>query len=200
MRLLNLILLTAVILGASVSTASAAEWSVGEEKELSPGTYVKLLSEENGWRVWQQETKNGKRCNAVKSGVGIPTPNPISTIEYFFGNGPAIKMSHSKSTQISDTYSYGYNGPKIELMGRHLKTTTAEFRSPGDRFYTDLKSSGDDGEASKEIILNDGKIIEVNVVTYEYHEIFVGRDEKMGRIDLTGVQKAYEAVKTCGSS
>jgi hypothetical protein len=178
-------LLLALILAAAVPQASEATvysvWTVGQEREIEPGNYARLLRQENGWRLWRFETRQGVTCHAVKSAVGRPHPYPLGVGTALYGGSPylAIYFGHTGATSAT-------------LHGRHYGGRR-EYRRPGDRFWSDFTHSTDLAEL-------DGARVEVHVLTWEYPEIMVGMADERGIIDLTGLSAIVAAGRECAGA
>lgn len=161
------------------SPCAAQSWSIGQEREVDEGYYLKLLSTQNGWRIWQVDTKEGKSCRAIKSSAGRPHPNPVGVAAAFYGGTPFLTVYIG----YQDKVSYGW-------QGAHLQGERVKFREPGARFWEEWKYDTDLAPWS-------GKKIELNIVTYEYPAIYEGRVEENAIFDLTGLDAAIAALRKC---
>jgi hypothetical protein len=159
--------------------AFAQQWQIGQEREVDEGHYFKLLKIESGWRLWQIETKEGISCKAIKSARGRPHPQPLGVGSAFFGGTPFLTIS-----------SNGRGQTWFMWQGQHLGTKGTKFREPTDRFWQDWKYGTD-------LLPMDGKVIELNIVSYEYPEIFVGRSEQNVLFDLNGLSSIVTEVVDC---
>jgi hypothetical protein len=159
--------------------ASAQIWHVGVERELLPGVYVKLLDEKNGWRLWQTDTKELTYCFAVKPAFGRSHPSPVGN-DYFKGSFPYLKLS----TNIR-------GGPEWEGGGRYAGDTATEWRRLGERFFEPVVPSETDLSAEE------GRTLEINVVSYEDDVLHYGRSEDAGRFSLAGAREMTSRVKSC---
>jgi hypothetical protein len=155
-------------------------WVVGQEREIDPGLYAKLYAQENGWRVWRFQTRQGTFCRAAKSAIGRPHPVPLGVGNVLYGGTPYLVVSAIEG---------GTNG--WEMEGRE-SDETQEFRLPGEKFWTDV------GNNAMEDL--DGKKIEVHVSGWEYPAIYVGHTDDRGVIDMTGAKWAVATARKCGEA
>lgn len=169
------------VLGAALAAvpAYAQNWSIGQEREVDEGYYLKLLAVHNGWRLWRVETKSGISCMAIKSAVGRPHPQPVGVGAGFYGGTPFLIVNKGYKGNIS----YGW-------QGEHLSDERMKFRDLGARFWEEWKYDFD-------LSPWDGKRVEVNIVTYEYPAINVGRADETAIMDLTGLSAISKAVEQC---
>lgn len=165
----------------------AAPWQIGQEREVDEGYYLTLLKSEHGWRLWQVETKDGTRCQAIKSAKGRPHPVPLGVAEHFTGGTPYLIVSKGNKgfAQFGRLH-------RFELKGRHGSGEGVQFRKPNDRFWTkwayDLNL--DD---------RDGQLIEVSITSWQYPHSRVGMASETGIIDLTGLAEMVKEVEGCGT-
>jgi hypothetical protein len=85
-------------LGAVLATTAGqtgAQWPVGVEREVDEGVYMRVAAAEQGWRIWRIETRDGIRCQAVKSARGRPHPVPVGVGSAFYGGTPYLMVSRS---------------------------------------------------------------------------------------------------------
>ena len=106
---------------------------------------------------------------------------PVGVGSGFYGGTPFLSLYRGYQGKIS-----------YDWQGEHLSGERLKFREPGGRFWEDWTYSSD-------LMTWDGKQLELNIVTYEYPEIFVGRADETAIIDLTGMSKMAELVTACGA-
>ncbi len=167
--------------------ASAADWTTGKAREVDQGYYFTLLSSEDGWRLWQIETKDGIRCVATKAAAGRTAPSPMGVADHFSGGTPFLVVSKGHK-------GFGPLGRigRFTLQGRHGNGQTVQFRGAGEKFWTKWK-------VDQDISGLDGARLEVNVVSFRYPHSLVGSADETGIIDLTGLAAAIGKVEACGT-
>lgn len=176
-------LLAACMLAPSTAEAASiitAPWRIGDEREVDDGIYFRLISSEQGWRLWRIETRDDIECRAVKSAVGKLHPIPLGVGALFYSGDPFIPYIVLYRA-YTGTLSYSWKG-------RHLETKRVRFRKTGDRFWED-----DNGRVAHQ----DGARLEVNVGSWEYPELMVGWNESRGVIDLSGWGEMARRVMDC---
>lgn len=176
----------AVSLALFASPALSRGWEIGQEREVDEGYYFTLLSSENGWRVWQIETREGTRCTAVKSVRGKPHPEPLGVADSFWKGTPYLVV----------TKGHEFPGMgrvwRFQLRGHFGSGEKAQLRPVGARFWSDWTNS-------QELAEYDGKQIEVAISTYEYPHSLVGGVHEKGILDLTGLSDVVQMVENCGT-
>ena len=177
---------------ADYSAARNRPWRVGDERELTAGSYTTLFDEFEGWRIWRDEYRSGVSCAAVKPAQGVAHPKPMST-RAFFDAAPAVHLLNG--------YASG-GKPHLEwrLIGEWYDPGTQEFRAVGDRFYTSKPSLLAPADQWLDLLARDGQSIEVHVVSWQYPSIYQGRSEQTGTIDLSGMNRAITRLAECEAS
>lgn len=156
---------------------SYSQWALGQEREVDTGYYAKLIYQQNGWRVWRFENKNGVSCQAAKSARGKPHPVPLGFRDRLHDGTPFISISR------------GYeNAASVDLHGAW--GYDRDWRKVGAKFWNEEINLSD-------IMSNNGQVIEVHTATWEYPELRVGIVEERGLIDLSGLSPAIDALATC---
>lgn len=181
--MIRLYLLVLMVLGGGFSTPiSAAEWSIGEEREVDAGWYAKYFANIKGWRVWRFESRDGVFCKAAKAAEGLSPFKPLGVTDSLFGGTPGI--------QISAARKY----PKQwAIVGRH-GSLGGEWRMIGEKFFTPWKSEGD------ELIQHDGERVEIHQETWEYPSIYMGLADERAIVDLAGLKTAISKLDECAAS
>jgi hypothetical protein len=167
-----------IFMGLAPTAAGAQPWAIGQEREVDEGFYVRLVTQQNGWRHWRIETRNEVSCQAIKSAEGRPHPIPLGVSAAFYRGTPFLTLS-----EISGRLSFGWQGANV--LGERLK-----YRAIGERFWTDWVHDGD-------LMPFANSRLEVNIVTYQYPRIFAGRIEETAVINLTGLEEAARYVLNC---
>lgn len=172
-----------IALLAATAMLAAQDWSVGQEREVDAGVYMRLVAEERGWRVWRAETRSALRCKAVKATRGGAEPAPIGVGAFMYGTSPFVEVRINPLTRR----------PESEWRGQWIGEPSVKYRFEGARFWEEPRSTTFDiaplGERS----------IEVMVTTYQYPDINWGRSELTGVIDLAGREWAIAQVRACES-
>lgn len=157
------------------ATPSFAQWRVGQEREVDEGYYLKLTDSFQGWRIWRTETRNGVRCQAIKSAIGLPHPEPVGVQDMFYRGTPYLRVSR------------GYRAPfGLDLRGRW--GWGGKWRVVGERFWNDELAWDD---------LEDGTRIEIHLETWEYDAVKVGLERERGVIDLAGLDDVISKLANC---
>ncbi len=170
------------ISSAFVSTeASAQQWSVGIEREVDQGTYMKLVAADAGWRVWRIETRSEATCKAVKSARGRPHPAPLGLNAVMTGGTPFVEVARPWSRS---QFSYNWHG-------RYSGFADVRYRPLGARFWESSSSLKFDASSIGE------QPIEVAVETWEYPAISVGVIEEEAVFDFAGLAWAQQQVMEC---
>lgn len=152
------------------------EWSIGDEQEVSPGNYAKLLSEHVGWLIWSFETATGTYFAANKPAEGLAHPIPLGVGQAFFGPTPRASII--------------LHGPRryVVFHGRHLYSTV-QYREVGARFLTRVER-GTVVEAGAV----DGKKVEVVISSMPGKRAFSKVVEDHGFLDMTGTLDVIRMV------
>lgn len=161
---------------------STQTWTVGTEREVDEGVYMKVIAAQEGWRVWRIETRSGVQCRAYKSARGRRHPVPVGV------NSMMDRIGTPFLEVYSDSASSAF---RSEWHGAHYGGMRAKYRIPGARFWEDTPP---DPETVVE------RPVDVSVDSYEYPAIFEGKAEERAILDLAGIRWAVEAVRTCGAS
>jgi hypothetical protein len=169
-------------LAVALTLTAGQTWAVGTEREVDEGVYMKVVSSEQGWRVWRIETRNGVQCRAYKSARGRAHPVPVGVNSMMDRVGtPFLEVYWEART--AKFYS--------EWHGAHYGGMRAKYRVPGARFWEETPP---DPEAVNE------QSVELSVDSYEYPAIFEGKAEERANFDLTGIRWATEAIRTCNAA
>jgi hypothetical protein len=163
-----------------VSAAVYTQWSVGMEREVAEGVYMKLMSVSEGWRIWGIETKSEVDCRAIKSAVGRVHPIPAGAGAVFFRGTPFLMVY--KGYQTPHTYSWNTT---------HWGDVDVQYRLPGEKFWSPMNKYEDD------LSQFNGKKLEISLTSWEYPDINVGYAKETGVIDLAGMNAAVAAVDQC---
>jgi len=157
--------------------AYAQSWPVGVEREVGAGTYMQVVEENNGWRLWRIEDRSGSTCRAIKSVRGQPHPIPVGSGVSWFRGTPFVSISRGFQNRaaVGIQGRYGYAG---------------KWRQPGDRYWNDELAFAD-------IEPLDGQLIEIYSETFEYPLIFVGHSVETGLLDLTGLSGIIDSLRRC---
>jgi hypothetical protein len=179
---------------SSIATIAAAfllqasgTWVIGEEQEVDQGTFMTWQSEQDGWRVWRIETRDGVECRAAKSASGLAPATPLGFGDALDGPPPRTEIS---AFVMSDYLHMNPTAPQLsqDWYGTHGFGTT-QYRAPGERFFESINTL-----KAKRTGLS---LIEINNVSYEYPSIFRGRSELNATFDLTGIEWAEAQVLAC---
>jgi hypothetical protein len=163
------------------SSAHAASWPIGVEREVDEGVYMQVVAVEQGWRIWRSETKGGVSCKAVKSARGRPHPEPVGVSWMMFNGTPFLEISWNR---YGAKFSYGWSTV-------HYDRIRLSYRAPGERFWEDRNDDGFNADEVGE------KLIELTITSYEYGAILVGRAEETAAFDLAGLNWAKAEVLKC---
>lgn len=175
------------------NSARTRPWSVGNEREVSAGNYLKLAGEVSGWRIWRESYSTGWSCSAVKPALGIRQPYPFSSIS-FFGTYPAVLLTDERAGLVTEPHR------QWQVIGRWPNAQTQEFRAVGERFYTPRPDVLARPEAWEPFFAFAGQRVEVHVVSHQYPAIREGRSEQTAIVDLSGMSDALSAVKDCNAA
>ena len=156
-------------------------WTVGTEREVDEGVYMKIVAAEQGWRIWRIETVDGVDCRAYKSAQGRRHPVPV---------GVKSMMDRSGTPFLEVYWFEGLNKFYAEWHAVHYRGR-ATYRVPGDRFWED--DAPDPATVTEQVV-------EVVMKSWEYPEILVGYAEERARFDFTGIRWAQEAVRSCNET
>lgn len=170
-----------LILFISSAPLHAQAWNVGAEREVDQGYYLSLVYNQNGWRVWRTETTGGAYCRAVKSARGRPHPTPIGVGDILWQGTPFLII---RGGGLGD-YIPEFRG----RWGRAAPSDT-RIRRSGDRFWKQAPEFAD-------LYRRPPGTIEVNLTTFEYDSIRVGRAEETAELDLVGLEAALSALAQC---
>lgn len=163
-------------------------WPIGVEREVDEGVYMQVVAEQQGWRVWRSESRNGVICKAVKSAKGKPHPVPVGVMTMLHGGTPFLNVTvtrHGSSNRPQYAYSW---------RARHYGKVSVKMRAVGARFYDDVEPTIIDGKRPSE------GIYQVSVTSWEYPEILIGHVEETVEFDMTGIGWAEEQVLECQDS
>ncbi|MGE6695982.1 MULTISPECIES: hypothetical protein [Sphingobium] len=166
-----------IIASLLLPNTASAQWVPGQEREVDEGVYAKIISQQNGWRIWRFETKDDVTCQAVKSARGRPHPVPVGFRDKMYMGTPFISISRGYKDEAS-----------VDLHGKYGYSQT--WRRLGNKFWNEKLGLND-------LSLNDGDPIEVHTETWEYPQIRVGLTSESGIVDLTGILAAVDALKEC---
>lgn len=161
--------------------ATAGAWTPGVEREVDEGTYMRFLSEQEGWRIWRIETKDHLSCKAVKAARGRSHPKPIGVSSLMYGDTPFLEVWGGGA---SSTISYRW-------FAARFGDVKIQYRKPGERFWEDVGVSGFNPDGVGEVP------IEINVSSWEYPAISHGRVEEKAIFDLAGLAWAKDQLKSC---
>ena len=169
------------------SFAFAQSWPVGVEREVDQGTYMSVYASQNGWRIWRIETKDGVKCEAVKSTKGRPHPVPLGVGSSLCGGTPFLSIRQ-------ESRFGGQSYRLIHVWGaKHLNKVKVKIRKIGQKFWDEYDSSIVDMDLYAE------QMIQVSVSSWEYPAIYVGFAEENANFDLNGIEAAKNMIKTCSS-
>ena len=149
-------------------------WTVGVEREVTPGNYASLAAEIEGWTLWRFETRNGVYPIAAKPADGGRRHEPAGYAQALRGGSPSIRVSL-------------HGGRTIAFIdGTHGEQIKAEFRVVGDRFMERVPMPLDP-------LPYDGKRLEVLVTSMPGPRSFTKVVEDHGIIDMTGLSAVIAA-------
>lgn len=163
---------------AAALVGTQDEWPIGQEREVDEGVYMQVVAARDGWRVWRVEARGGAECLAIKAARGLSPPVPLGFRWVMSREAPALLIKRGPFG-IGFTYSW---------QASYFEDVTAQYRLESERFwrYGDFRAAGI-GEQP----------IEVNLTSYQYPAIRVGRAEDTGTIDLAGMSWAQGEVRQC---
>jgi hypothetical protein len=165
---------------SSALPAVYTKWSIGMEREVAEGIYMKLIGISEGWRIWRIETRNDVDCRAVKSAIGRPHPIPAGAGAVFMLGTPFLMIM--KGYQSPHSFSWNTT---------HWGDVEGQYRLVEEKFWSPLKERSDD------LSQFDGKTLEISLTSYEYPAVNVGFAKETGRIDLKGMGAAIAAIDKC---
>jgi len=150
-------------------------WAFGEEREVSPGNYARLISVHEGWAIWSFETASGTYFGVNKPADGNRHPAPLGVGQAFFGETPFA------SVIVQATRPY------VHFRGRHLHSK-AKFRAVGARFFQ---------EASRETPLADldGSRVEVLVDSMPTERSYSKLVKEQAFFDMAGLLSVVVQVE-----
>ena len=142
--------------------AQTRPWSVGDEREVQAGSYLKLVSEVSGWRIWRETHSRGWGCSAVKPAEGARQPHPFSS-RAFYGSYPALLVTHEDSA-MRPNEPHG----RWQILGQWPNPGTQEVRIVGERFYKARPEVYEAPSAWLPFFAYDGERVEVHVVSHRF--------------------------------
>lgn len=172
--------------------AQTRAWAIGNEREIRAGTYLKLVAELSGWRIWRETYARGASCSAVKPAEGVRQPHPFSSIS-FYGTFPAVLITDEAAGLVTEPHR------QWQIIGRWSNAQTQEYRAVGERFYSSRPDALAAPDAWEPFFAFDGQRVEIHVVSHQYPAIHEGRSEQTAVIDLAGLANALAAVKACNA-
>ena len=174
--------LATLVISASASAGVYSNWPIGLEREVDEGVYMKVISVQDGWRIWRIETKNDVDCRAIKSSIGRSHPIPMGAGAVFGMGTPFLQILK------------GYNSPhSFNWETTHWGKVKIQYRRSGEKFWTHADATVDD------LTQFDGQTLEVSLTSWEYPEILEGYSKETGVIDLRGMGRAIQAIDACNS-
>lgn len=174
-----------VLIGCAITPHNT--WEVGETRQGSIGNYNKLISEVNGWRVWESASPYETSCIAVKNAQGHGYSIPHFGGYRVFGLGAAI---HGSNLHLSTPSGGVFIGSPYFFGSKwHRKTSVAEVN----------------GKAVISIDMDllpliEGKMVPFEITTGPYEYIPDGSIRQRGTLDFTGVTAAHKAVTECAKN
>ena len=163
--------------------AQLQSWGVGEERELEPGFYTKVLAKQDGWVTFRIESREGVRCFTQKPQRGENLPLPYKDFIVVPGE-PHIQLGGG----------YGPWGDEAHWSIKGKEGGGAEYRISGARFMEPSEVMNDDFSIA-------GNVIEFKYEGWEYPHSLVGFYEASGEFDLTGMLEAKQRQEDlCGES
>jgi hypothetical protein len=168
------------LISFSALPAVYTKWSIGMEREVAEGVYMKLVAVSDGWRIWRIETRNDVDCRAIKSAIGRPHPIPAGAGAVFMLGTPFLMIMKGHKSP----YSFSWETT-------HWGDVEGQYRLAGEKFWSPLKERSDD------LSQFDGKTLEISLTSYEYPAVNVGFAKETGKIDLMGMGAAIASVDQC---
>ncbi|WP_143276014.1 hypothetical protein [Brevundimonas diminuta] len=175
-------MIAATIIAIALQTS---DWPLGREREVDEGLYMKVIDQNNGWRIWQSESQNGTICKAVKSARDRPHPIPVGVGTGLFRGTPFLEI-HVQRHGFSGRPIYSYN-----WRTAHYGKVEIEYRLIGDRFYTKSNNGSFDGDSV------DQSSYEITLTSFEYPAILRGRAEEKAVFDFEGLEWARTRTLEC---
>lgn len=173
-RIMRAVVAIAVaVLSARVSHAQLQSWPVGEERELQPGYYTKVLARQDGWTTFRVESRDGVRCFTQKAQTGEGLPVPYKDF---------VLVLSEPHVQIGGGYDGTGSRAWWGIKGR--EEGDAEYRFIGERFMKEV------GIINRDFAGLDGEVIEFKYEGWEYPSLLVGYYSAEGEFDLTGMSAA----------
>lgn len=174
--------------------AQTRPWSVGDEREVGAGNYLKLVAEVSGWRIWKESYSSGWGCSALKPAEGVRQPHPFSS-RAFYGSYPAVLITHEDSA-MRPNEPFG----RWQILSQWPNAGTQEVRVVGERFYAARPEHYQPPSAWGPFFALDGQKVEVHAVSHRFPAIREGRSEQTAVVDLTGLSLALAAVEECNAA
>lgn len=153
--------------------ASVASWSVGVERETTPGVYMRLLYEAQGWSVWRYEDQTFTDCEIGKGSNGRLVRPVANAAGYLGGGEPSLGMTDGKWS----IHGFGSHGERLQ------------YRVLGARFFNDVK-----GRELPDF--PDGAKVEVVWTAWD-SQLLIERYDQRGIIDFAGKINALAALARC---
>lgn len=176
------ILVAAIFVPFAAVASPESSWPIGVEREVDEGMYMSVVAQRFGWRIWRVEDMNGVSFRAVKSARGRPDPIPVGVGPSFFRGTPFLVVMLLPSTSNKPEWYYSWKTV-------HLGDVRVQVRLPGERFWTQWKSS------NMETDLFDEKAVELVAESWEYPALNSGRAEEQAVFDLVGITWAKEQLR-----
>lgn len=156
-------------------------WEPGIEREVDEGTYMRLVSQHEGWRVWRVETKDHVACKAVKPAVDRKAPIPGGVSSLMYGDTPFLEIS-----QDAKLPKFNY-----QWFAAHYQSMQIQYRRPNDKFWEKVGYEGFNGDNIAE------DLIEINISSWQYPAINRGHVEEKGFFDFVGLNWAKDQIQAC---
>jgi len=159
-------------------TSIADSWSIGELRKSGIGSYKILLSEFDGWRVWETSGQGSLTCVAVKPAKG--------------GSWPRISDGYGIVTGGTGFYMHIgalLKNPYFGFYGAHVYRQSSIAEVDGNI----IRDTND----KKTVLSWDKKTVHFEVSSGPYQNLYVDVSKDSGSIDFTGIKAAYSGMMTC---
>ncbi len=150
------------------------DWRIGEKRKLGIGSFRQLVAEHAGWSIWW--TRQGSwypRCFARKYAFESSSSRTPPWVELMIILSSGWRMTH---VNVQGPGGSHRKGSEIEIDGK---------------YYLYL--------SEKDIPDLEGKIADFRVTMGVWEHLYVDTRTTRGRVNLTGLSRAYHLVKECAA-
>lgn len=162
------------------ANAELSQWTLGIEREHSPGSYSTHWGSIEGWQLWSIELDDGRVCDAIKTASGVQQPVPVYKGIY------EESQTFLSLKQIEDLPLL------LSLISTDGDPSLAkEYRISGERFFRDYDVKSTNWTDF------DGQTLEVHLAGRGRGNAGSEWFDETIAFDMTGVSRAKAWVQAC---